>query len=437
MRPKRIGGVNPAIQLIMAVFLLVVGILMITAPESFIRWLFLIVSVGMAAFGFMSLISAVFGKNGTRLGSLISGILYIVISIVILTQKDFFQAAVSRIFSLLALVQAVTNLISGFLLYNDKVSGYIRKFFWGIVAFGFSVLLFFDPLGHIRAVELISGIYLIVFAVSMALECIDSFLETDYANKKVKPKISLALPIVFAAFIPSRALKYINDKLESGQMEKAKFSKPEDSYGKLEIFIHLKQGLIEGFGHCDFCFDGTVYSYGCYDQHSQKMGGFISGGTASLTKREPYIEHCMSYEEKMLVGFSLDLGRDDYMNLKREIDRMLKQTEVWESDLQIAEKEGRPAEEQKKCNDPASELYRASGASFVKFIDGQYKTYFPLGSNCVMFTYDIMKNAGLDSLAFSGAITPGTYMAHLQDLYEMKNTIVTDMHVYSYGKTKN
>ena len=109
MRPKRIGGVNPAIQLIMAVFLLVVGILMITAPESFIRWLFLIVSVGMAAFGFMSLISAVFGKNGTRLGSLISGILYIVISIVILTQKDFFQAAVSRIFSLLALVQAVKN----------------------------------------------------------------------------------------------------------------------------------------------------------------------------------------------------------------------------------------------------------------------------------------------------------------------------------------
>ena len=155
MRPKRIGGVNPAIQLIMAVFLLVVGILMITAPESFIRWLFLIVSVGMAAFGFMSLISAVFGKNGTRLGSLISGILYIVISIVILTQKDFFQAAVSRIFSLLALVQAVTNLISGFLLYNDKVSGYIRKFFWGIVAFGFSLLFFFDPLGHIMAVELI------------------------------------------------------------------------------------------------------------------------------------------------------------------------------------------------------------------------------------------------------------------------------------------
>ena len=57
----------------------------------------------------------------------------------------------------------------------------------------------------------------------MALECIDSFLETDYANKKVKPKISLALPIVFAAFIPSRALKYINDKLESGQMERQSF----------------------------------------------------------------------------------------------------------------------------------------------------------------------------------------------------------------------
>ncbi len=56
------------------------------------------------------------------------------------------------------------------------------------------------------------------------------------------------------------------------------------------------------------------------------------------------------------------------------------------------------------------------------FIDGQYKKLiFALGSNCVMFTYDIMKNAGLfDSLAFSGAITPGTYMAHLQDLYEMK-----------------
>lgn len=40
MRIKRIGGVNPAIQLIMAVFLLVVGILMITAPEPFINGFF-------------------------------------------------------------------------------------------------------------------------------------------------------------------------------------------------------------------------------------------------------------------------------------------------------------------------------------------------------------------------------------------------------------
>lgn len=80
------------------------------------------------------------------------------------------------------------------------MSGYIRKFFWGIVAFGFSVLLFFDPLGHIRAVELISGIYLIVFAVSMALECIDSFLETDYANKKVKPQNISCITNSFCGF---------------------------------------------------------------------------------------------------------------------------------------------------------------------------------------------------------------------------------------------
>ena len=101
---------------------------------------------------------------------------------------------------------------------------------------------------------------------------------------------------------------------------------------------------------------------------------------------------------------------------------MLKQTEVWESLTSKLQKKraGR------RRNRKSAMIRQASftGLPVLRLLSllmDNIKLIFALGSNCVMFTYDIMKNAGLfDSLAFSGAITPGTYMAHLQDLYEMK-----------------
>ena len=80
--------------------------------------------------------------------------------------------------------------------------------------------------------------------------------------------------------------------------------------------------------------------------------------------------------------------------------------------------------------DAASELVKATGAKIYKIKSGEFKTYFAINTNCVKLADYITGSAGLDVLDVSGIVTPGSYYALLDDMFERRNTIVVSKTIY-------
>ena len=91
------------------------------------------------------------------------------------------------------------------------------------------------------------------------------------------------------------------------------------------------------------------------------------------------------------------------------------------------------SENAEKYGDPASVLQRNTGAVFYKFRSGPFKTYFALGSNCVLLAHRIIGAAGAGILRVGGLVTPGTYFAYLDRRYKLKNNFVVSKTIYKSG----
>ena len=68
--------------------------------------------------------------------------------------------------------------------------------------------------------------------------------------------------------------------------------------------------------------------------------------------------------------------------------------------------------------------------SSINFVDGRFKTYFALGSNCVLLADSIIGRLGTDVLSMRGLITPGTYLDYLDKEYHKKGSMVITRQFY-------
>ena len=87
-------------------------------------------------------------------------------------------------------------------------------------------------------------------------------------------------------------------------------------------------------------------------------------------------------------------------------------------------------------DDYASRLYEATGARFYKFRSGRFKTYFVLGTNCVLLADRLIGASGSDIIHVSGIITPGTYYDYLNRQYLLQNSNVISRHAYTMGNQR-
>ena len=159
-----------------------------------------------------------------------------------------------------------------------------------------------------------------------------------------------------------------------------------------------------------------------------KLGGFIANGTLAVCDRKPYLYQSLEIEKKTLIGFSINIDNEEAEKLKIRLHSLLNNTYEWHC---LAEENPQKAAEYK---DPASVLYRNADAKFYKFKSGAFKTYFALGSNCVLLAHKIVGSAGAGILSVGGLVTPGTYYAYLDRLYNSKNTCVVERTIYKNGE---
>lgn len=415
--------VSPILLLIISVALLTTGVIAIydinILAETTLNIIFAIIMV----IGILQILAYVFNRERRFLNTLISGIAYTCLAIFIKFNPMFIAFSIVKIIGLYAFINFAARITAAIILYNNKTQGWIRGFIVSGVSFLFGFVLIFHTEKYIKVVPIIAGIYLILYSFTVFGDFVGEIFYSGLVKDNLKRKIRLTLPIMYAAFIPQKLLEKINEVIETKHSEVIYEDVKFDADGQLEVFIHLGKDCANGFGHIDICFEDIAYTYGTYDQSSNRLFKLVSDGVLIEVDREKYIEFSRKASQRSLVGFELRLNENQSKAVRNQIKNIKDNCVDWKCNSQL--------NPNKEYLDYSSLLYKVCDARFYKFKSGYFKTYFTLTSNCVKLADTIVGSAGLDIIGINGIITPGTYFNYLNNLFMRKNTIVIKRNIYT------
>lgn len=320
-------------------------------------------------------------------------------------------------------VIALVNLINYILLRGNKVSGRIIFLIQSIIYGLFGLSLIFAPKNYVGLIINIVAFYFFVFGVRSLFKAIRLILPTKVKDS-YKRKIHITLPAVFEALIPRIVLSEVNEFLKPSEMShdqsEPKFiQKTSDKEVNLEIFVHISEKGFGSIGHVDLYFDGKIISYGNYDEDSLRLFDSIGDGVLFTAERYAYIPFVIQESDKTLFGFGLHLSEGQVIQVRRKIDEIFTDLVAWEPVIH------------KKRSVYAQRLQENVNTNFYKFKSGKFKTYFVVGSNCVMLADQIVGSAGTDILKINGIIAPGTYFDYLNKSYQKGDGLVVSKEIYN------
>lgn len=321
------------------------------------------------------------------------------------------------VFSVYLTVNAAVKFLTYMNYRKDKVKGrsYVLLAAVFLMINGLSFLV--SDYMTLNIVIIIIGFYALLLGITYILDGIFAVLP---AKKKdgLKRRIRIPLPMAIAAFIPVSMSYIINQKLETKHQEMQWDNNDVD----LEVFVHVSKQGFGIVGHCDLFFAGEVLSYGNYDQQSTRLFEAIGDGVLfSVKNKKKYLEFCIKEDKKTIFGYGLKLTELQKEQVKDKIDELKNNAVRWYP-LSYYKKDYR--------EDYASRLFLETEADFYKFQNGKFKTYFVLGSNCVLLADQIIGSAGTDIIDLNGIIAPGTYQEYLEKEYQRQNGFVICKNVY-------
>ncbi|MBQ3225914.1 MAG: hypothetical protein IJB48_02530, partial [Clostridia bacterium] len=205
--------------------------------------------------------------------------------------------------------------------------------------------------------------------------------------KKAKRKISAGRPVWVEAMFPGRLMKKFRQMLkedESGELLRSQsvmIPEREQAYKKsryhAEVYLHLSEEKRSRYGHMDFAFGNFVYSFGCYDDKSNRFFDLVSDGVLVISPREKYLDYCMREEKKILIGYPLLLSEEEEEELVGLLRAARRDVVVWHPEAETRGGSLLPS--------AASRLQKTVGAHFYKVRRNRFNNYFVLGINCSLF----------------------------------------------------
>ncbi len=348
--------------------------------------------------------------------------------LVLLYFKNLSLAIGPLVFASYLIFNACVKMCSYILLCINRIKGRSRTLIVTLILFGLGVTFLFSPLFHLREILYLLGCYSILLGITYFLDFMDVF-KPD--RKRIFDKrIRVTLPVFIDAFIPFHIMKKIDKTVEQEKKLPVLIEKRDESPADLEIFIHVAEDGNGKFGHADFYFEGTLYSYGAYDKEERIFHNGIGRGTLFLTNREKYLNFCIDYSKKTIFSFGLRLTEEQKQIVRDRIEEIKQNIEEspWLPPVMEAEKRGEDLEPYK---DYASMLYKATQMKIYKFKSGKYKTFFILGTNCVSLLNSIIGKSGIDIFKMYGILTPGAYYEYLNNEFKKKNSIVISKTTYN------
>ncbi len=429
--------INPFLLLLTSVLFIGIGIFILIDHDLASRVLMEGVAFAIAVAGITHAVGVVM-KHKTLQGICV-GMAYCVVAGSLFVLSWFYIISYTWIFALWFLC---IGIIRGVIWIYALIKYSEGRFISGVISLlslGFAIILFINPFMRSTTVLRLVGIYMIFYGITALFDFFSEVYQWEIRGNPISKRVRIPLPVYITAFIPSRLMTKFNQYFREHNVKDDMIQEINAPEGQervdLEVFIHLCGENLNEFGHADLCYGDTVYSYGAYDETEHKCFGMFSQGTIVKAPREPYICHCLNFENKILVGFGLCLSDAQKRKVEEKITEIMGVSIPWQTRYEQVQNGLLP--ENQACKDAASELVKATGAKIFKVKSGAFKTYFSINTNCVKLADYITGSAGIDVLDVSGIVTPGSYYALLNNLFERRHTIVVTKTIYRNKKDES
>ncbi|MBC8532196.1 hypothetical protein [Gehongia tenuis] len=262
---------------------------------------------------------------------------------------------------------------------------------------------------------IVYGLYTLWNAFSMAVIAPDL--------PRFRPRHRMLPPLFITTFLPYGMLRLMRSSPKAKVLleENARHCSANGP-ADMEVLIHVTKKDFGIVGHVDFVFEGTVYSYGSFDDSSHRLNGALGDGVLMMAEsKTEYIRFCQSFSEKTLFTYGLKLTEEQKAKVRLKLDRIMMETEPWQA----------PIRHNPAAGDYASTMTRAFGASYRRFTGGRFKTYFILRTNCSFFLEEILDAVGFEAPGWLGIPTPGSYYSLLEQYFLEPQTPVVAKHLYA------
>lgn len=401
-----------------------IGILLLTLNIKLIFLIIYLISLILIIFALSNLLKLITKKyqKEKKISIIIQIILDTIIPIIFIMIPNIPLSIFSIIFGIYILFNGVIKLINYIILKKNNVKGRLTELtiFIFYLIFGLSCIIL--PLNRINTITTVISIYFILLGISHLTDFIFQIIP-KHKKDNLKRRIKITLPIFLSVLIPHSILQEINKNIKVENNNNKNISKEEKA--DIEIFIHVTKDGFGAMGHADLYFDNEIISYGNYNRDSIKMFETLGNGVLFTTPhKDKYIEFCKKNSKKTLFGFGLKLTDKQIKAVRKQIKSIKENAYFW--DLPSKKAKNKPTNK----DFYAIRLYRETSAKFYKFKSGKFKTYFVLGTNCVLLVDYILGATGTNILKMNGIITPGTYYDFLATEYVKKNSNVISYTIY-------
>lgn len=418
---------NLVFNLLIAFALIVLGAVSIWAKTRLISVVMVALGIALMISGFVELIRffipGIHHHHGDYNG-LFRSLLSIVASVILIWYQGVPQWLMVVLFGGYMLVYATACLMQWWLYRLDHVKGRLLLFFTALVLYVVGGIFLLSPSLTMDDMLILFGIYFILLGITYLRDSFESL--SSKTKNKVKRKIRITLPAIVCAVIPAKTLNDINAYLKDNEDYEYDDHSQEET-PDLEVYVHVTDNGFGLLGHMDIGFEGTLISYGNYDVESYKLNSVIGDGVFFLSPIASTIENYLSVEKNNLFVYGLKLNEQQKDEIRQTINQIVAKGYRWHTKIERENGFDHPQDYQE---DYPSRLVYKTGAKFYKFRSGRFKTYFALGSNCVLLADSIIGRLGTDVLSMRGIITPGTYLDYLDKEYHKKGSMVVTRRFY-------
>ena len=308
---------NFSSSLVCGIIFIIIGIILCIGKEKLYKDIISILVMILLLISLFNL-AKFLSKNRNfkdNISALVSCIFNLVISFVFIFSPNLPLGLLPFLFSLYLILIAISNLVMYILLFRNKSNHKIRYITAFIIYFSISVPILFSPVKKIDTFIVCLSLYIILLGISYVWDFVVNITSVKTKNK-IKRHIRITLPKIFEAIIPYSVMIEINRNLEVDK--KYSYFKNSDEEAELYVFIHTSNRGFNKFGHIDVYFDGNVFSYGNYDEGSRNFKQMFGDGVMFVTpNRKEYINFCIDNSEKTLFEFGIRLNSEQKNIIKK------------------------------------------------------------------------------------------------------------------------